>query len=158
VQSINPIMIIILSGVFAAIWTRLGDRQPSTVVKFALGTAGMGLAFLLFLPFVATGTHGTPIWALIVILLFFTIAELLLSPIGLSVATKLAPERFRSQMVALFFLSVSLGTTAAGLLAAFYDPKNEAPYFGILGATAIVIGVILFLMRKPVLSLMKGVQ
>jgi POT family proton-dependent oligopeptide transporter len=158
VQSINPIFIIILSGVFAAIWTRMGDRQPSTPVKFALGTAGMGLAFLLFLPFVGTGRNGTPVWALIVILFVFTIAELLLSPIGLSVATKLAPETFRTQMVALFFLSTALGTAASGQLAVFYDPHNEAPYFGILGGIAVAIGVVLLLIARPVVKLMKGVR
>ena len=80
VQSINPIMIIVLSGVFAALWTKLGDRQPSTPTKFALGTGIMGLAFLLFLPFTGTGRNGTPVLVLVGILLVFTLAELLLSP------------------------------------------------------------------------------
>ena len=158
VQSINPIFIIILSGVFAALWTRLGRRQPTTPVKFGLGTLGVGSGFLLFLPFVATGRNGTPVLALVLILLVFTIAELLLSPIGLSVSTKLAPARFRTQMVALFFLSVAIGSAASGQLAALYDPRNEAPYFSVLGGVAIVIGVILVLVAKPVLALMRGVR
>jgi proton-dependent oligopeptide transporter, POT family len=157
-QSINPIMIIVLSGVFAAMWTRLGDRQPSTPVKFALGTGIMGLAFLLFLPFAGTGAHGTPLLALVAILLVFTLAELLLSPVGQSVATKLAPERFRTQMVALFFLSVALGTSASGLLATYYDPGNEVPYFTILGLVAVAAGVVLLVFARPVLRLMRGVR
>jgi POT family proton-dependent oligopeptide transporter len=158
VQSINPIYIILLSGVFAALWTRLGTRQPSTPVKFALGTAGVGVGFLLFLPFVATGTSGTPLWAILVILLVFTVAELLLSPVGLSVSTKLAPKRFRAQMVALFFLSVALGTALSGSLADLYNPKDEAPYFGALGAIAIAIGLLLLVVSRPVLKLMRGVR
>ncbi|WP_457809627.1 POT-type proton-dependent oligopeptide transporter, partial [Clavibacter michiganensis] len=75
VQSINPVFIIVLSGVAAAIWTKLGDRQPSTPTKFALGTGIMGIAFLLFLPFAGTGRNGTPLIALVAILLVFTIAE-----------------------------------------------------------------------------------
>lgn len=158
VNSINPIFVIILSGVFAAVWTRLGSRQPSTPVKFSLGAIIMGLAFLLFLPFTGTGAHGTPLLALVAILLVFTIAELFISPVGLSASTKLAPQRFHTQMVALYFLSVALGTSIAGALAGYYDPSNEAPYFSILGVIAVVLGVALWLSVKPVLALMKGVR
>ena len=158
VQSINPIFIIVLSGVFAAIWTKLGSRQPSTPVKFALGAVVMGAAFLLFLPFANGPANSTPLLAIIGILLVFTVAELLLSPIGLSAATKLAPAAFHTQMVALFFLSVSLGTAISGWLVTYYDPKNEVPYFSILGGIAILVGIGLLVSAKPVLALMKGVR
>lgn len=158
VQSINPVFIIILSGVFAAIWTRLGRRQPSTPVKFALGAIIMGAAFLLFLPFAGGGANSTPLIAIIGILFVFTVAELLISPVGLSVTTKLAPKVFHTQMVALFFLSIALGTAISGWLVQFYDPKNEVPYFSILGAIAIVVGLGLLVAVKPVLRLMKGVS
>ena len=158
VQSINPIFIIVLSGVFAALWTKLGTRQPSTPVKFGLGTLGVGVGFLLFLPFVGTGANGTPLIALVLILLVFTVSELLLSPVGLSVSTKLAPAKFRTQMVALFFLSIAIGSAASGQLAGLYDPKNEVPYFGALGAIAIAIGVVLVIASRPVLKLMRGVR
>jgi POT family proton-dependent oligopeptide transporter len=158
VQSINPIFIIILSGVFAALWTRLGRRQPSTPVKFGLGVMVVGLGFLLFLPFSGTGPHGTPVLAVVLILLVFTVAELLLSPVGLSAATKLAPEKFRTQMVALFFLSVALGSAASGLLAGVYDPTNEVPYFTTLGLVSVAVGAVLLLIARPVLRLMRGVR
>jgi POT family proton-dependent oligopeptide transporter len=158
VQSINPVFIIVLSGVFAWVWTRLGKRQPSTPVKFALGAIIMGGAFLLFLPFAGGGENSTPLLAIIGILFAFTIAELLLSPVGLSVTTKLAPQAFHTQMVALFFLSVSLGTALAGQLAVFYDPSNEVPYFLVLGLIAAAVGVAMLLAVKPVLRLMKGVR
>jgi POT family proton-dependent oligopeptide transporter len=158
VQSINPVFIIVLSGVFAAIWTRLGSRQPSTPVKFGAGTIIMGIAFLLFLPFAGTGANGVPLAGLAGIILVFTIAELLISPIGLSVSTKLAPESFRTQMVALFFLSVALGTAMAGTLAKYYSAEHEVAYFGILGAVAIAVGVALLLISKPLRGLMGGVR
>ena len=158
VQSINPIFIIILSGVFAAIWTKLGDRQPSTPIKFALGTAIMGVAFLLFIPFAGGGANSTPLLAIIGILFVFTVAELLLSPVGLSVTTKLAPKVFHTQMVALFFLSVSLGTAISGQLATFYSADNEVIYFGVLGGIAIVLGAALAVGSRGVLKLMAGVR
>jgi len=158
VQSINPVFIIILSGVFAAIWTKMGTRQPSTPVKFALGAIVMGAAFLLFLPFANGAPNSTPLLAIVGILFVFTVAELLISPVGLSVTTKLAPKAFRTQMIALFFLSIALGTAIAGWLAQFYNPADEVPYFTILGLIAIALGGALLLSVKPVLALMRGVR
>ncbi|MFZ4893824.1 peptide MFS transporter [Plantibacter sp. Mn2098] len=158
VQSINPIFIIILSGVFAAIWTKWGDRQPSTPVKFAAGTVVMGLAFLLFLIWSGGGPNSTPLIAMIGILLVFTIAELLISPVGLSASTKLAPHAFEAQMVALYFLSVSLGTAMAGQLAKLYTPETESSYFAAIGGIAIGIGIVLALLSPRVLRLMRGVR
>jgi POT family proton-dependent oligopeptide transporter len=158
VQSINPIFIIILSGVFAAIWTKLGSRQPPTPYKFAAAAIVMGTAFLLFIPFSGSGPHGTPLLALVGILFVFTIAELLLSPVGLSLSTKLAPKLFRTQMVALFFLSVALGTALSGILAGFYDENDEPPYFGISGLVAIAVGGLLIVATPWVRKLMMGVR
>lgn len=158
VNSINPIFVIVLSGVFAAVWARLGTRAPAAPAKFGIGSAIMGAAFLLFIPWAGGGASSTPLIAMVLILLVFTIAELFISPPGLSVTTKLAPASFRTQMVALYFLSVSLGTSIAGWLAQFYDPANEVPYFSILGAIAIAIGLAMLLAAKPVLTLMRGVR
>ncbi len=158
VQSINPIFIIIFAAVFAGVWTKLGNKQPSSPLKFALGLAVMGLAFLAFIPFSGGGPNSTPLLAIVGILLLFTFAELFISPIGLSVATKLAPGIFRTQMVALFFLSVSLGTTLAGWLAQFYDPETEVSYFLFSGITAIVLGVALAAGTPAIKKLMGGVR
>jgi len=158
VQSINPVFIIILSGVFAAIWTKLGDRQPPTPLKFAAGTVVMGIAFLLFIPMASTQPNSAPLLGLIGVIFVFTIAELLLSPVGLSLATKLAPEAFKTQMVALFFLSVALGTALSGTLAQYYSTDTQVPYFGILGGVAIVIGIALALMTPWLERLMGRVR
>ncbi|MEY4102495.1 MAG: Di-/tripeptide transporter [Actinomycetota bacterium] len=161
VQSINPIFIIALSGAFAALWTKWGTKQPTTPVKFSLGTITMGIAFLLFLFVYNAAPHSAPLLMLVGILFVFTIAELLLSPVGLSVATKLAPAVFRTQMIALLFLASALGTAMSGQLAGFYDEKTPSmnfDYFAISGGAAIALGVVLFLIRKPILKLMEGVR
>ncbi|MFE9750311.1 peptide MFS transporter [Saccharothrix saharensis] len=157
-NSINPVFVILLAGVFAAVWTRLGPRQPSSPVKFALGTVLMGLAFLLFLPTAGGAANSTPLLVLVVILLVFSVAELLLSPVGLSLSTKLAPEAFHTQMVALNFLSIALGTATAGSLAKYYDADHEAVYFTAVGGAAVLFGVLLALASRPIRRLMSGVH
>jgi POT family proton-dependent oligopeptide transporter len=158
VNSINPIFVIILSGVFAAIWAKFGTRAPAAPAKFAIGAIVMGLAFLLFIPWAGGGPSSTPLLAMMLILFVFTVAELFISPPGLSVTTKLAPQSFRTQMVALYFLSVALGTSVAGWLAQFYDPATQVQYFSMLGFIAIGIGLVMLLAVKPVLTLMRGVR
>jgi POT family proton-dependent oligopeptide transporter len=158
VQSINPVFIILLAPIFAAVWTRLGPRQPITPVKFAVGLAIMGLAILAFIPLAGGGPNTTPLLAMVGILLMFTLAELFISPVGLSLSTKLAPHIFRTQMVALNYLSVSLGTALSGVLAGFYNPEDEVPYFGAIGLVALVLAVALFLAAKPIKNLMSGVH
>lgn len=161
VQSINPIFILALSGVFAALWTKWGTKQPSTPVKMGLGTIVMGLAFLMFLGVYNAAPHSAPLLMLVGILFVFTIAELLISPVSLSVSTKLAPTAFRTQMVALLFLSSALGTAMSGQLAGLYDEKHpelNLDYFLYSGLAAIALGVVLLLIRKWVLKLMEGVR
>lgn len=155
VQSINPVFIILLASVFAGLWTKLGNRQPRTSVKFGLALVVVGAAFLCFIPL--ESLEMTPLLALVGILLLCTIAELLLSPIGQAVATKLAPAAFGTQMIALFFLSVSLGTTLSGVLAGYYVEGNEIPYFIAMGGTAIVLGVAMIAATPALKKLMGSV-
>lgn len=88
VQLINPLFICAFFGVFAAMWTRLGNRQWSVPVKFAAANVIIGLSLLLFIPFSGGADNTTPLWALVWILFLFTMGELLLSPVGNSLATK----------------------------------------------------------------------
>lgn len=158
VGAIEPLFVVLLAGVFAAVWTKLGPRQPSSPMKMAIGTIIIGVAFLLFVPMAGTGPNGSPLLALVGILLVFCLGELFTSPVGQSLSTKLAPEAFRTQMVALFFLSVSMGTVLAGVLAEFYSPENEVAYFGITGAVAIVVGAVVIAMVPRLKVLMEGVR
>ncbi|MGW0161021.1 peptide MFS transporter [Mycobacterium sp. NPDC003323] len=158
IGSIEPVWIILLSPLFAVMWTRLGTRAPTTPRKFAYGVIGMGLAFLLFLP--TAGTTGKVVPALLVvgIMAVFAISELLLSPIGLAVTTQLAPEAFRAQMMALYFFSVGLGTAMSGVLSGYYDPAREFAYFGILGLVAIAAGLVVLAISGRISRLMEGVH
>lgn len=156
-QSADPVGILIFAPIFATLWTKLGTRQPSTPVKFALGLIGMGVCFLLFLPMAGGTGRTSPALIVGVILLLFSIPELLLSPIGLSVSTKLAPKVFGTQMVALNYLSVAAGTSAAGALAALYSPQREFTYFGLTGAIAVVLGLAMAAVSPWTRRAMRGV-
>jgi POT family proton-dependent oligopeptide transporter len=158
IGSIEPVWIILLSPVFAAMWTRLGNRAPTTPRKFAYGVIGMGAAFLLFLPTAGTTGKAVPALLVAVILAAFAVSELMISPIGLSVTTKLAPQAFRAQMMALYFFSVGLGTSMSGVLAGYYDPAHEFAYFGIIGVVAIVVGCVVMALSGWVSRLMEGVH
>lgn len=142
VQSINPVLVIVFAGVFAAMWTALGPAQPSAPAKFAIGTSLMGVAFLCFLPMAGGGPGSAPILGLVGILALFTFAELMLSPVGLSLATRVAPRAFQSQLVALFFLSVALGSALSGVLAGKYDEHHETPFFLTLGVASLITGAL----------------
>jgi len=158
IGSEEPVWIILLSPVFAALWTRLRGRAPSTPAKFALGVIGMGAAFLLFLIFTGSAGPTTPALAVLFILALFAVSELMLSPIGLSVTTKLAPEQYRAQMMALYFFSVGLGTALSGVLARFYGPTREFAYFGINGVVVIVVGLIVIALVPWIRGRMEGVH
>jgi POT family proton-dependent oligopeptide transporter len=158
IGSIEPVWIIVLSPVFAIIWTRLGTRAPTTPRKFAYGVIGMGLAFLLFLPMAGTSGRAAGALLVVAIMAVFAVSELLISPIGLAVTTKLAPEAFRAQMMALYFFSVGLGTSMSGVLARYYDPGHEFTYFGVTGAVAILTGIAVFALTPRVSRRMGGVH
>ena len=158
IGSIEPVWVIVLSPVFAIMWTRLGTRAPSTPRKFAYGVIGMGAAYLMFVPMAGTvGTH-VPVALVAAILGVFAVSELLISPIGLAVTTALAPQAFRSQMMALYFLAAGLGTALSGALAKYYTADGEAVYFGILGVTAVIAGSLVFAWSARISRLMDGVH
>ncbi|WP_327148346.1 peptide MFS transporter [Nocardia sp. NBC_01329] len=158
IGSVEPVWIITLSPLFALLWTRLGERAPSTPRKFALGVAGMGVAFLLFVPLAGTTGRSVPALAVLFIMAVFAVSELLISPIGLAVSTQLAPEHFRAQMMALYFLSLALGTTLSGVLARFYSPDDEFAYFGITGLVAIAAGAVIAALSPWITRYMSGVH
>lgn len=139
-------------------WTALGHRQPSTPLKFAAGTGIMGVAFLLFLPYANGAANSTPLLWIVLILFFFTMAELCLSPVGQSLSTKLAPKAFHTQMIALYFLSIALGSSMAGTLAGFYDETNERPYFLIIGGASIVVAIIMVVLNRWIVKMMRGLR
>ncbi|GAA3054496.1 peptide MFS transporter [Actinokineospora globicatena] len=158
-NSVEPLFVVLLAPVFAALWVRLGERQPPTPVKFALGVSFMGVAFLVMaLLGFNQGEHVVPPLLLVLVLIIFVLGELCLSPVGLSLSTKLAPRAYTAQMVALFYLSLALGSSVAGALAEYYTADSEPAYFGILGAVAIGLGVVMAALTPFVRKLMNGVR
>lgn len=161
VQSINPLFIILFAAVFGAMWTKLGDKQPSYAAKFSMALVVIGGALLLFLPFAGGGANSTPMWAMVLILFLFTMGELMLSPVGNSMATRLAPKAFPTRMFGLWLLSISLGTSLSGSLAAFYNPEDgsaERAYFIAMFAVMVGLGAVMFLARKWILKLFVDVR
>jgi POT family proton-dependent oligopeptide transporter len=118
-QSVNPVYIIVLSPFFAWLWVALGRRNldPSAPVKFGIGLALLGLGFATLILaaqlIIAHGGRVGPQWLLLTYFLH-TSGELCLSPIGLSNVTKLAPQRYVSQMMGTWFLGAAVGNLAAG--------------------------------------------
>ena len=114
-DALQSFWVILFSGVMATLWTKLGEAQPKTPLKFALSLFILGLGYLCFVPFIKTGVvMGLVVFAFAILL--NTLAELLLSPISLSFVTKIAPEHVKTQMVALNFLGLSLGFTLGGII------------------------------------------
>lgn len=151
INSINPIFIIAFGALFSLMWTKLGDRQWSSPVKFGIANIIIGVSLFFFIPFAGGGANSTPLWAIVWILFLFTIGELLLSPVGNSLATKVAPRAFPSRMMAVWLMGVSMGTSLAGTLATYYNPEDaaaETNFFLILGIASIILGAILLLVRK----------
>jgi POT family proton-dependent oligopeptide transporter len=118
-QSVNSVFIILLSPFFAWMWVALGARQldPSAPLKFGLGLVLLGAGFAVLILaaqlIIAHGGKVGPQWLLMTYFLH-TCGELCLSPIGLSNVTKLAPPRFVSQMMGIWFLGAALGNLTAG--------------------------------------------
>jgi len=159
-QSINPVMIIVFAPVFALLWMRLGTRQPATPRKFGGGLLFVGLSFLVAMAASQSGGPDDKVSPLWLVLVFFvmTCGELLLSPVGLSVTTKLAPHAFAAQTMGLFFLSSAAGQGIGAQVVKLYSDDAAVVYFGVLGAIAIGLGVLLLVFSPKIKELMMGVD
>jgi POT family proton-dependent oligopeptide transporter len=130
-QSLNPLFVILLAPLFAALWIKLGERQPSSPVKFGLGLAFLALSFLLMVPASILAAEGrvSPLW---LVGLFFlqTVGEMLLSPVGLSTMTRLAPARAVGLALGIWFLGAALGNKLAGVLATGFQSAEPSALSG----------------------------
>ena len=159
-QSLNPFFIIVLAPVFAWLWVKLGNRQPSIPHKFSLALVFAGLSFIVVLvPGLLAGpnTLVNPLW-LVLSYFIIVLGELCLSPVGLSVTTKLAPAAFSAQTMSLWFLSSAAAQAVNAQLSKFYTPETETIYFGAIGGAAIVLAVILFVISPKLNKLMQGIK
>ncbi|MFF9509572.1 peptide MFS transporter [Streptomyces sp. NPDC014724] len=161
-QSVNPVFIMALAPVVAWIWLALNRRgkEPSTVVKFGSGLFLVGVSFLVFmLPLTMTtdGDKVSPMW-LVSIYFLQTVGELCLSPVGLSVTTKMAPAKYGSQMMGVWFLAVTAGDCTTSLLSLAGVNLNKTGMVGLEAALAIVAAVAIWMYRKKVVELMGDVR
>lgn len=126
-QSVPAIFVIIFAPVFAALWQKLGDRQPSSPGKFIYGLLFAGIAFVVITiaSMVGAGGRVSPMW-LVVVYLIQTFGELCLSPVGLSTVTKLSPARMVGLMMGVWFLSISIGSYIAGLTTKLFAGNDPA--------------------------------
>lgn len=159
-QSINPLAIVVLAPVFVLVWTKLGDRAPSTPRKFSFGLMLAGLSYVFMMgPGLINGTDvlASPLW-LVGSFVIVILGELFLSPVGLSATTKLAPAAFASQMMSLWFLSDAAAQGISAQIVPVFGPSTEVAYFGIVGGATIVLGIVLYVMAPVVARTMRGVH
>jgi POT family proton-dependent oligopeptide transporter len=156
-QSMTPFYVILLAPLFARLWIRLGDRQPSSPAKFALGLAAIGTAFVVLTIASSLTAQGriSPLW-LAAVYFLDVIGELCLSPVGLSTVTKVAPVRLVGLMMGAWFFATSLGNKLSGTLSAFFvadDPGRLMLLYGGIAA-ALWAGAAILTLATPWLKRM----
>jgi POT family proton-dependent oligopeptide transporter len=155
-QSLPPLFIILFAPVFAVLWVRLGDRNPSSPAKFAMALVLLGLGFALMIGAAmaaAGGARVSPMW-LVVSYLLQTLGELCLSPVGLSAMSKLAPARIAGLVMGVWFLALAVGNYLAGMASSFYETMPLPKLFTIVTATALVTALVLAFLVKPIRRMM----
>jgi POT family proton-dependent oligopeptide transporter len=164
-QIAQAIFVLAFAPVFAWIWVSLGrrGRDPSAGAKFGLGLLQLGVSFLVMMVaaqlVLRTGARVLPGW-LILTYLLQTTGELCLSPIGLSNVTKLAPSRYRSQMMGTWFLGAAIGNLAAGLIggevsSGVADMPAQFLRMALIGCGS---GFIMLLLARPIRAWMGAVR
>ncbi|HSP07932.1 MAG TPA: peptide MFS transporter, partial [Acidobacteriota bacterium] len=170
-QSVPAFFVIVLAPVFAWLWIKLGPREPSSPAKFTIGLFFIGVSFLvLMLPGSAIEHNGGAVrvspWWLVGVYLLQEFGELSLSPVGLSLVTKLAPRRVVGLMMGVWFLSIAFGNFIGSKLAGFF-PDPSAPgrvtmsltaLFGASAVAGLAAAFVLFFLIKPVRKLMGGIH
>lgn len=161
-QSLNPLFVMALAPVFAWLWVWLArkNQEPNTIVKFAMGLVLIGASFFVFIipmNMAGDGTKVSPMW-LVSIYMIQTIGELCLSPVGLSVTTKMAPQKYASQMMGVWFLAVTAGDCVTGLLSIAGVDLNGTGVIALEATAAVVAGLAIYSYRKKVQALMGTVH
>ncbi len=161
-QSLNPFFVVMLSPIFAAIWLRLGrvDKEPSTPIKFALALVFVAAGFVLMVAAAKQSDSGAKanLWWLVGAYLFHSMGELCLSPVGLSMVTKLAPLRLGSLMMGVWFFSNAISDGLSGYIGSFSEKLGEFQIFGGLVALTSAAAVVLFFAARPLVRRMHGAE
>ena len=146
----NPFMIFAFTPFVVALWTWQAVRgsEPSTVTKMALGCFGVTAAYLIMVltAFDAGGGKASWLW-LFAYFVVLTIGELYLSPVGLSLVTKIAPARILSMMMGVWLATSFVGGFLAGWIGSFWSRMEKPEFFLIVAAIAALAGTIIFACR-----------
>jgi POT family proton-dependent oligopeptide transporter len=160
-QFVNPILIIALSPVFAWLWVRLGNREPSSPAKFAVALVVIGLSFLVMAQAARlsaeTGQRVSPLW-LVGVFFLNTIAELCISPVGLSMVTKLAPVRAAGQIMGIWFLGNALANFLAGQSVVLTASFSQSALFSWVAVLSLAAGLVLAVLVRPIRTQMGGLK
>lgn len=160
-QSINPGWVIILTPLVVAFftWLRRRKKEPSTPTKIAFGLFISALSALVMLAAVKAGENGAEkvsVWWLIGCYGVITIGELFLSPMGLSLVSKLSPPRITALMMGGWFLSTSIGNKLSGVLASMWDKYEDKSNFFLLNCGLLLVAtLLLFAILKWLNTIMK---
>ncbi|HEX8293276.1 MAG TPA: peptide MFS transporter [Pyrinomonadaceae bacterium] len=167
-NSINPFWVITLTFPLVWFWGFLDRRglEPSTPTKMAFGMTLTGLSFFILFFAARAGEAAavggdpyafrvSPLW-LITSYFVVTLGELMLSPMGLSLVSKVAPIRLRGLMMGGWFVATAMGNKLTQI-GVFWDRWLHSSFFAVLGTMALVMAVVLFLMLKPLKKAMPGV-
>ncbi|MCS6118716.1 peptide MFS transporter [Shewanella baltica] len=169
-QSLNAIFIVLFAPVIASIWIRLGKNEPNSPVKFALGLFLLAIGFLFMIGAVmqmgGDASVKSSMWWLVGAYFFHTMGELCLSPIGLSMVTKLAPLRIASLMMGAWFLFVAAANKIGGVVGSFIGHggekeeqlANAMAIFSGIAITAALSGIILYFMADKLVDWMHGAE
>jgi POT family proton-dependent oligopeptide transporter len=151
-QSLPPLFVILFAPVFAALWVRLGNRNPSSAAKFTMALLLLAIGFAIMIgaaSLAASGVRVSPMW-LVVSYLFQTLGELCLSPVGLSAMTRLAPARIAGLVMGVWFLALAVGSYLAGMASSVYETMPLTTLFTIVTSTALVSALVLAFLIRPI--------
>ncbi|MDY3323080.1 peptide MFS transporter [Riemerella anatipestifer] len=164
-QSVNPFFIVALAPLFAMFWSSKLGKKLSTPVKMGLGMVILGIGFWFMLGAVserggdiADPTIKASLWWLVMTYFVHTVGELCLSPVGLSVVTKLAPVRLASVLMAVWLSSSSVANFLGGYIAAYVEKMGAGQVFTYISGFVIACGLLLLLLSKPISKMMHGVK
>ena len=148
----NPFMIFAFTPFIVALWARQAARgtEPSTITKMAIGCFGVTAANLIMLIAVVHAGGGKASWLwLLGYFVVITLGELYLSPVGLSLVTKVAPARILSMMMGVWLATSFTGGFLAGWLGSFWSRMEKPEFFAMIAAIAAAAGVAIWLCRWP---------